>query len=463
MTDPTATDPTATEARPSPLREARQVAVELLTVTGRLLARYWAPLITVSALGLILRSVLVDLTIEIVGRNAVMGYLAMTLIPAFALITVIGMLWVMGRPDGLTFRRGFNGLLAAFASAMVVFVAIYEYKHELATDRRDVFGAAIRDAVFAGEDTDRLLPSPTATSVISIVFVALFIRFVGGGVLKRLNRRAGASPSVHQANRQVWLRLLVGLAELVWLVIAALVLTALLNGAEAWWASRRIVVEFSTWWATLDLAALNAVLNWLSNIISVLTTSIVAGILLPMGWLTIGLVFFGSRIDQISSLSSRTAELAARLPGIRKRDGAARLDAAKLEDRIENLTEPDGRWGVIGSSIGVILTRGWVPVLTYCALYLIASQLDYVVWSLASNALPTVAVHDWIAIYPIVGSIAHVVTQVVVIALVAAAVDFTLRSVGITGVLRLPAVKPKSEILTSEPAPDAAESQATSS
>ena len=431
--------PAVTTARPGVLREGWQVAVELLRVTGRLLARYWAPLVVVSALGVIVRSALVDLAIEVVKRNAVMGYLAMTLIPAFALITVIGMLWVMGRPDGLTFRRGFNRLLAAFASAMVVFVALYEYKSELATDRRDVFGTAIREAVFAGEDTDRLLPSPTAISVISIVFVALIIRFVGGGVLKRLNRHVGASPTTRQANRQLWLRLLVGLAELVWLVIAALVLTALFKGAAAWWASRRIVVEVSTWWATLDLDALSAVLGWISHAVSVLTTSIVAGILLPMGWLTIGLLFFGSRIDQISSLSSRTAGLATRLPGIRKRDGAARLDAAKLEARIEDLTEPEGRWGVIGSSIGVILTRGWVPVLTYCALYLVASQLDYVVWSFASNALPTVAVHDWVAIYPVVGSIANVVTQVVVIALVAAAVDFTLRSVGISGVLRLPA------------------------
>ena len=159
--------PAVTTARPGVLREAWQVAVELLRVTGRLLARYWAPLVAVSAFGVIVRSALVDLAIEVVKRNAVMGYLAMTLIPAFALITVIGMLWVMGRPDGLTFRRGFNRLLAAFASAMVVFVALYEYKSELATDRRDVFGTAIREAVFAGEDTDRLLPSPTALSVIS--------------------------------------------------------------------------------------------------------------------------------------------------------------------------------------------------------------------------------------------------------------------------------------------------------
>ena len=105
---------------------------------------------------------------------------------------------------------------------------------------------------------------------------------------------------------------------------------------------------------------------------------------------------------------------------------------------------------MIGSGIGVILTRGWIPVLTYCALYLVISQLDYVVWSFASNALPTVEIDDWIALYPMIDSIAHVVTQVGLIALVAAAVDFTLRSVGITGVLRLPAPLPARE---AEPVP----------
>ena len=270
------------QPRPSPLREAWQTAVDLLKVTGRLLARYWAPLVAISALGVILRWLMVDASITVLKQNAVMGYLTMTLIPAFALITVIGMLWVMGRPDGLTFRRGMSGLLAAFASAMVVFVALYEYKRELATDRRDVFGTAIRDAVFSGEETDHLIPSATSISVISIVFVALFVRMVGGGLLKRLGRRAGQSPTGRQANRQVWLRLLVGLAELVWLVIAALVLAAIFNEASAWWSSRRIVVEVATWWATLDVPILSAILHWLSSALSVLASSIVAGIVLPL-------------------------------------------------------------------------------------------------------------------------------------------------------------------------------------
>lgn len=85
-----------------------------------------------------------------------------------------------------------------------------------------------------------------------------------------------------------------------------------------------------------------------------------------------------------------------------------------------------------------MLARGWLPVLTFAIILSVLSQVDRVVWWLADLLLPTVALADWGALYPVVAALGQIVTQTVTIAVVAAGTDLTLRRLGMPGVLRLP-------------------------
>lgn len=445
-----------TVEEPRPALTARDVldvvvgdARELLVNTSRLLVRYWYLLLAIAALGATLRFWVLDLAVVVAGGSATAGLAVFALSPGIAFATAVGMLAVTAR---LTGARGGSvaSTLAAFASALLLYLVLYEQSGQLETERGSYFRALFHETVFSGETgpSDGIagrIPDGLSVPMLATIVVAFVLRGLGARVLERHDAR-GTPPTRLGGIGTATLRTLVAYAELIWLVLSFLVIAALVGRLGDWWESRRVVVGVSERWAELHWPVVAPSIGAAAEIVGHLVQIAVVGIVVPTAWLALGFLLHGRREGAGEPLARRaaaaTAAYGTRL-GARSRrlavvDTDRLLDADRLERSWSSVLRPESRWGPLGGAVALVLARGWLPVLTFAIILSVLSQVDRVVWWLADLLLPTVALADWGALYPVVAALGQIVTQTVTIAVVAAGTDLTLRRLGMPGVLRLP-------------------------
>lgn len=457
-TPATPTPPTATTTAPPPAtltaadswRLAATEARELLQTAGRLLRRHWYVLIGIAALGGIAQTWVLELAIVVSRLNPTAGVLVFALSPGLAFATAAALLAVMGRlRDGD--RTGGTVALSMFASALLLYLVLYEQSGDLTNDRRNYFNDLMMESIYdidasgVASTTLGYIPDGFSTPVLASILVALGLRSLGARTLERQEERhtGEVAPSRPRALGTGALRLLVTYAELVWLVLSFLVINALSGAVSDWWNSRLAVVSVSDAWASLDWPTIAPLLGAVGTAVGLLLSLAVAGILVPTAWLALGSLIYGDRRGASAQMASRaafaTAEFGSRLRLPVPNDRL--VDVDQLQRSWASILKPTSRWGPLGGAVGLVLARGWLPVVVFAILFTLVAQADYVVWWIADLVLPTVAAQDWRAVFPVVAALADVAVQVLTLTLVAAGTDLTLRRLGLPSVLRLPQPK----------------------
>ncbi|GMA30053.1 hypothetical protein GCM10025875_35430 [Litorihabitans aurantiacus] len=405
----------------------------------------------IAALGIIAAHWISVLAVIASRGSATAGILVFALVPGAAFVTAVGMLVLMGRLTDAT-QRSAASALATFASALLLYLVLYEQNGQLTEDRRVYLYETTMEAVYESAFNDDApsaldrIPEVLSVSVLGILVVALVLRSLGAAFLDRQERRDEIAREQHRTRGRGAtigtgaLRVVVTYSELVWLVLSVLAAVAVGNALRNWWSSRSAVHAVSDAWARLDWPQVAPAIGAVGGVVGTLVEFAVAGVLVPAGWLAFGTVLYGTRRGATAALASRAAEVTASL-GSRvavPRAADALTDVARLQRSWSSLVRPTSRWGPLGGAAGLVLARGWLPIGVFCILFTILAQADYLVWWLADLLLPTVAANDWRAIYPLVAAVGTVLVQVLTLALVAAGTELTMRRLGLPSILRLP-------------------------
>lgn len=446
----TTTAPTATTPGPVVItartawREIGQEALGLLRSVGRLIARYWLLLLGIAALAATAQHWVLQLAVVASRSSAIGGMLVFALIPAVAFVAVVAMLTLMGRSPGAS-PRGGTSALAGVASALLVFLLLYEQNGQLSDDRSYYLYEATMEAIWSGFGEDEMgssaldrIPDPVSLSVLTAIAVALVVRTVGSWVLAHRARAqaiAAGETSVTQSRGAAvgtgLLRLLVTYSELVWLVLSVLAIVGATSALGDWWSSRAFVHAVSEAWANLQWPAIAPFLGAAARLVGALLGMAVAGVFVPAAWLGLGLILFGRSRGSVEAITLEQSTAPHRAPH-------RFTDVGQVQRSWAALMRPSSRWGPIGGAAGLVLARGWLPVLTFGILFTAFTQIDYAVWWLADLVLPTVAAADWRALYPILDAFGDSFVLIISAVLVAAGTDRLLRALGMPGALRLP-------------------------
>lgn len=417
-------------------REAR----DLLVLTARLLGRYWLVLVGIASVGAAAAYWIQSLAVIVSRTSAIGGVLVFALIPGAAFATAVGMLVLMGRLTDST-RRSAAAALSTFASALLLFLVLYEQNGQLTEDTRSYYYETTMEAIFAEEDSSARIPLTISFSIAAIIVTALIVRSIGASVLERRERREEEGTHAPGRGRGLGigvLRVLVSYSELVWVALSLTLVLAVGNALGDWWDSRLAVHAVSDAWASLRWPDVTGFVGAGGRFLGVVGSIVIAGIVVPTAWLALGTILYGTRRGASSVVALRAAETTASL-GSRVKIARASdqlTDVARLQRSWSSLVRPTSRWGPLGGAVGLVLVRGWLPIGVFCVLFTILAQADYAVWWLADLVLPTVAATDWTAIYPLVAAVGLIAVQVLTLALVAAGTEVTMRRLGMPSVLR---------------------------
>ncbi|UFU07062.1 hypothetical protein [Ruania halotolerans] len=413
----------------------RALGVELLALivtTAALLRRHWLPALVLALVGVTAHLYLRDLSVVVGRLGPVPGMLTLTLVPFSTLLSTVAILLVLRRRERS--RNLVRDLIAALGSVLVPFLVVYESGEGLKDDLRYYGYEGVSDDIARlGLDgdfqSDRVVDGSSAV-VLVITAVALLLRLVG----TRLSERESLW-SDRDSPWRMALRIVIGYFELVWIVIGAYALGYYVASASGWWHSRVIGRAAGAWWDSIDLSfpAVSGLVAGLVSAGDTLLAAAATAVLVPLAWLTMGMVVYGVRTSEAVSV---TDVAASRLPFARR--VATRADDPRVRRAWERVSEPEGRFGMLVGGIGLMIRSGWAPLAAFCLLYMLLAAVPYLVWGVFRAITPDLDLSGWNAWWAPLYQTADVLTLLLTATLLAAAADRLLARLGAPTALRLP-------------------------
>lgn len=442
--------------RPAPRapRSSVLLGLDLLRNTGALLRHHWLPLILIAVAAQMAQHYLMSLVIWIARAGAVPGLLALSLVPFLPMLAVVGMLLVLRRRSSTGSALG--DLLAAVAAVLVPYLVVYQSGGGLQEDMRLYVNRGIDDDMgrvedFADLDSVSRLPVAESAIVLAVVFSAVLVRVVGVRVVSARSLWRG-----EHDRRRMALQVVVGYAEIVWIVLGAYVVTYLASEFSGWWTGRQTAQwmrDIGSWiegfWPQFAWVA-PAALEYVGLAVAGAVTAIVV----PVSWLAVGVIVYGVQASEVVSVDD-LVRLRRSSPAFAK--VVARVGMAPLVRAWRLLTSADGRFGALVGAGAMILKAGWTPVLTFCLFYTGISQLHYLVWGIAGRLGPGLGGADWQALSAPIALFNDTLVLMLSTALLAASADALLTKFGAPSWLRLPRRYPRNDAeLALLPPPDPA-------
>ena len=422
-----ATEPRGDDASPDRDPSGLGESVELVRGAMALLARRWLPLLAIAAASLLAHELLSRLAVAAGLIGAVPGFLALALVPLASLAALVGMLLVVRSREA---RRSHTwGVIAAAGSVLVPFLVVYESRGDLRADLIDYVRGTLY-AQLGSEAPISTLPQIASWLVLGIVVAALVVRAVGNRLVSQDRWGTLEGPgrgALHMA---------VGYAEAVWMTLGAWVLTGALAGLSGWWSTRTIAQGIADRWAQVreSLPSLGAVGDWIVAAVPVLTDGVVTGLVVPISMITIAVIVYGLQVaDTISP-----DEVVAVVRRGRWAALTSRVDDATLRRAWSRLSDTEGRFGALVGGLALVLRSAFVPVLVYCVLFTLLTQVDVVVWWLARLVLGWRPELVWDALLMPLNGISTMLTLVASVALTAVFADRLLMRFGARGQLSGP-------------------------
>ncbi|WP_205474566.1 hypothetical protein [Nocardioides sp. SYSU D00038] len=398
------------------VRELRGAAVDAALVVAdgvRLAVRHWPALVSIFLLGLAARNAAMWGAVVLGREHPVLASLLVPLAPLAMVVALVAMLgavrpstrWVGPGPAGTRGER-----LAVLAAALVPFLTVYAIQGHLDEDRNQFINESYADEVRVGDLLsgggldDRTLVTVTSWQL-ALVAVALLLRTV-------MDR-------VDLADRHVAGGLAVALVEVTWLTWLASILTSRWGDARDWVGERVVARELAEGWhgVTAALGPFTAPVRALGDLVGGVVTGVGDIVVTPVAWLTVGaIVLTGMRRE------GRRARLEDHHVVTRVRDRIDRV--AWLAERRRRAGDALGRrFEELVAGLRTTAHAGVVPVLAFC---LVLTLARFAEWGAAMLLRAAIGPRDpglMVAASPYLEGATRLVHTVVVVVLVAAAVD----------------------------------------
>lgn len=402
------------------LRELRDALVDGAFVVGdagRLVWRHWPALVTICLLGLAFRNGAMWAAV-VIGRDH--PVLASLLVPLAPLAMVTALI-LMFRQVGRSARWGAAAVgstpaerLALLASALVPFLTVYALQGHLADDRDQFVNESyadefrLGDIFTSGDLDDRTLVTVTSWQL-GLIGVALVVR----AVMDRLDL----------ADRHTAWGLLAALVEVTWLTWLASLLTSRWRDAVDWVGGRVVVSELADAWHRLTgfLGPLTEPVRAVGELLARIADGIGAIVVTPVAWLTVGAVVLAGGLQD-----SRRARIEEHRVMVRVRERVG----SQAERLRRHLWRPDRVTDMLGrrfedliAGLRTIAHAGVLPVLTFCLVLGLAQLAE---WGSTLALRAAIGPRDpatMVAFSTYLDVVTRTVYTVVVVALVAAAVD----------------------------------------
>lgn len=409
-------------------------AAGVLGTALRLLARHAPVLLAVFLASVIAHELIMRAAVRASLLNAELGFLVLLLAPMTTLSALVIMLRVV-RPSLPWLGSGADGpppsALEHLGSVLVPFMTIYYFEDDLYADIRSYAGRIVDDATerdlanigengAAGGDAasasapDRL-PYDLSLTLAAVVVGAIAARWL-------LSRWQATQ-------RHRWLGIPGAYLELVWLTLVLVVaFRAVADLIIEWGGNRRLVHAIHTGWnevvggvsgagASPDRAA-----DWFVGQLGQIDTALV----IPISWLAVGVVVLGSRLPPGPGAGSgRTVRERLLYEQARQRWLAApRALRWVLEQVTDDLRT---RFLPLVHGTRMLLRAGVVPMLLFCLAFVAAQTVADWLWELQRLLIgPQDTDSVWIPLAWPLGELNRAVGNVVLVCLLAAAVDWAL-------------------------------------
>lgn len=340
--------------------------IEILRLTGRLLARHWPALLFWFFLQRVIYDLSMQAAIALAGPSLLLAYGALALLVVSQLVTVIAMflslrpsLPMLARRDVPTTTRG-NRWTGALTVALLPFFAYYTTWGLLEGLRRDfqltyIFSVVSEQQVSLKD----VLGLPWLWLALAISWA---VRHVS---LKRAKEAAGG----------IGWSLLATACEAYWVFVGARAISQGIGAAKSWWSDRAAHQWLLAWWD--DPRALFHLLAPIKQVLLPLwdlATTAFSGVVLPLIWLAITAIIYGMDLRRSNKLDAADESL-ARL--------GARYSALPLLVRKVAGKASEG-WTSKGvpvvNSLRLVLRAGLPAVVVLCVCYQLLDFVDSYAW-----------------------------------------------------------------------------------
>lgn len=413
------------------VRSALSDAVAVLATAGRLIVRHWPVLVALCLAGFAARELAMRAAVRTSEVDGVLGFLVLVFAPLATLTALVLMLRVIrsslpwlrlataasNEQTVIAGSRPYR-LLNYLGSALVPFLAVYASYGYLKEDvgeygYRVFAAAAFGDAeIFSGKQIDVLsrLPFTFGATLAVAVLLAVALRWL-------LTRFAGRP-------RLGWLGVLGAYVEVLWITIVAWTLAEFQGTATKWAEGRRVVQWVKDTWSTVmdaigPLAApVRAATGWLGGVLG----SVDAVLVVPLAWLAVGAVVYGHRVAPPPPESELVRQASRRwsvIPGpVRRVTGAVTADVRE-------------RFGPLVDGLRLVLRAGLAPMLLFCLAFLVAQTAGEWLWELERMLIGPRDINTvWRAVDGPLSLFNDLVSTVLLVCLLGAAIDRVLRSPG---------------------------------
>ncbi len=399
----------------------------MVATAARLIGRHWPALVALFLAGYVGRELAMRAAVRTSELDGTLGFLVLVFAPLATLTSLVLMLrvtrsslpWLRlatadSNEQTVVADSRPRSLLNYLGSALVPFLAVYASYGYLKQDVSDygyrVFAAAVfGDAeIFNGKRIDVLsrLPFTFGAVLGAVVVIAVALRWL----LSRFEGRP----------RLAWLGILGAYVEVLWITIVAWTLADFQDTAMGWAKDRRAVHwAEDSWSAAMDAIGplatpTRGVAAWLGGLLG----SVDAVLVVPLAWLAVGAVVYGHRVAP-PPLNNGLSRKWSIVPAPLRRVGGA-LTADLRE-----------RFGPLVDGLRLVLRAGLAPMLLFCLAFLIAQTASKWLWELerlviGAQDLPTV----WLAIDEPLDVVNDLLATVLLVCLLAAAIDRVLRNQG---------------------------------
>lgn len=309
--------------------------------------------------------------------------------------------------------------LSLVVSMLVPFLTLYSTQGYLDEDRNVFVNAAGTDELLGNADifyggsanvVGRIFLVTGLASVVLLVVVTFLIRRIA-------NR-------FQLASRHLILALAIGYVEVFWLFSVANILDAFKTGLWSWIQGRVVVVWFIEHFNLLiaALGELGRPLRAVADLLTSIVNSSTNVILIPLAWLVVGAIAYGRRIEVPTRPEVRAAgRLAVRMERVRARAELIPEPVRKVgRELVGDLRE---RFSDLADGLRMLAVAGLVPMLLFCLVFFLARYGEYLTAELFRVLIGAQDLHTGLATSPYVDVGSRAVYTILLITLVAAAID----------------------------------------
>lgn len=439
MTARTAAAGSAGQPNP-PAASPRQIAAESVAIparAARLLFRHLPQLVTIICLGLAGRQAVIWLAFWVSGFNTLAANLIMPLAPLSVMMSLIFALWAL-RPS-LPFltatipdrtETSTRVRLLSAGGILVSFLTVYSthgmLKEDIAAFRR----AATYNEFFSSDPNfARAFVSGTG-ALVGLVVVTLMLRKVVGYFAL--------------AEKGLGFAYLASYLEVLWMTTASVVLTNRLKALQDWALSRKSIApayrRFEAFKTNVEgsFGPLGDAWNWLAEKLPTFNQLVT----IPIAWLTLGAVVFGTSIAAKKVADTADAEAAGAPEGseaatVEKTENARLRARRRIRDAAENeahhvveeaLQPVAGPLKTIWNALRTLARAGLIPMTLFCLIFMLAPGVELGIVELCRWIIgpqhDEILAEVWGRYILIIARAAYLI---VVVCLIASALDFFLR------------------------------------